>query len=230
MPKPNLGPLLKRCFLFSELKASQLKSIEKQIAIKHFKTGKVLYLEDAAVESLYLLQAGSVKLTKFMSDGREQILNIVKPDHLIGLEGLFLDKYTTTAEALTEATVLSIEKKALTELIKSDIQIAFKMMESLNDELETAKRMLLDLGLKTARERMASFLLSQISPADAEKKEEITLQLALSRKEIASVLGLTQETVIRILSDFNATHLIHLDGKMITVKNVKRLKMIAESE
>jgi CRP/FNR family transcriptional regulator len=225
----SLTGLLKRCYIFSELKITQLKNLEKKISIKHFKTGKVLYMEEAPGDHVLLLEAGTVKLTKFMPDGREQILRIVKPVNLMGMEALFVDKYTTTAEAITETTVLAIDKVELKKVIQNDVQMAFKMMQALHTELEAAKRMLCDLGLKTARERMASFLVAQVDPAML-AAETVKLQLDLSRKEIASVLGLTQETVIRILSDFNATKLINLDGKNMVIQNLPRLKLVADSQ
>jgi CRP/FNR family transcriptional regulator len=163
-----------------------------------------------------------VKTSSALPDGREQILGISGPGDLLGFEALYENAYGCTAEAVTEVEVCGLPRAKLSELLSRHPEISLNFIRLLNRELERSRTQVRDLGVKDAKERVASLLLSLSPGRDAK-----TFSLALTRAEIAEMVGVAPETLIRILSEFKRKKLIQARGREIAILNPARLSTLA---
>lgn len=213
------GCIIREVTIFSDLGVRELESISRLIHLCKYRRHQILFLEDNPAQTAFIVKSGMIKVSKSLEDGREQILRILKSGDVLGFEAIYKDSYSAMAEALSEAQLCCLNKERFLHLLETNPGISLKMVQALGGELEEARSKIRDLGLKNARERMASFLVSQLSPSDKSGSKGQKLTLGLSRQEISEMVGLSQETVSRILSEFKKNKIIKTNRKEIVILN-----------
>ncbi len=213
--------------IFSDLGDDELESISRLIHLSKYRRHQIIFLEDNPAQTVFIIKSGMIKVSKSLEDGREQILSILKSGDILGFEAIYEDSYCATAEVVSDAELCCLDKGKFLRLLETNLRISLKMVKALGKELEEARSRIRDLGLKSARERVATFLLSQISPLDKSKSKRQKLTLGLSRQEISEMVGLSQETVSRILSEFKKGKLIKAERKEIVILNPDRLASLS---
>ena len=150
--------------------------------------------------------SGSVRTYKILSDGRRQVGGFYLPGDIFGLE--FADEHTLSAEAIGDAKVLVVKRSALNALAGRDASVAQQLFALTGRELHRVQDRIL-LLIKNARERVASFLLEMVERAS----ENNTIELPMSRRDIADHLGLTIETVSRSLTQIENTGAVEFPSR-----------------
>jgi CRP/FNR family transcriptional regulator, anaerobic regulatory protein len=168
--------------------------------------GETLFAEGEESNSVYEVVRGMVRLYKLLPDGRRQITGFLSAGHLLGIapEGACI----YTAEAITEVTLCRYARPAFERLIDDVPGFARRLLAVASHELQAAQEQMLLLGRKTATEKVASFLLA-IAKAEGEGQAQ-SVEVPMSRSDIADYLGLTIETVSRTLSKLRQDGLIAL--------------------
>jgi CRP/FNR family transcriptional regulator, anaerobic regulatory protein len=158
---------------------------------------------------------GIATLTQTMEDGRRQMVGLLQPSDFVGRPGRNQAAYDVTAA--TDVVMCCFRKKPFEALIVKTPHVAQRLLEMTLDELDAAREWMLLLGRKTAREKIASFLciLARREAALHQKTVTgaITVDLPLTREEMADYLGLTLETVSRQISALRREGLVELIGK-----------------
>lgn len=192
---------------YSGLTAEQVCQIRELLVKKTCKPHTVLFRQGEPDSLLFTLRRGLVKLTYSLPDGREQILGLRVAGQLLGFEALSDHRHPYTAETLTETELCGIRPQDMLRVLEQNPGSALRIIDDLNQELQRAQALIRDLGLKSAPERLASFLLSLRKHHDLRDK---LLVVPLSRREIAELLGLTIETVSRNITRFARKGLIQV--------------------
>jgi CRP/FNR family transcriptional regulator, nitrogen fixation regulation protein len=152
-----------------------------------------IYAENEQADYLYKVVSGSVRTYKLLADGRRQIGGFYLPGDIFGLE--VGDDHTFSAEAVVDSKVLVVKRTSIMGLAARDAEIASQLWSMTARELQRTRNHIM-LLIKTARERVAGFLLEMASRQPASNE----IDLPMSRRDIADYLGLTIETVSRTLS------------------------------
>ncbi len=168
-----------------------------------FARDEEIYGQDEAADLLYRLLSGGVRTSRVMGDGRREIGDFFRKGDLFGFETSLQHRFA--AEALQDSVVLVLKRSTLDpnggDLERLD-------SASLNRDLDRAQEHLALLGRKSAREKVSGFLLDLV-----EKSAGETIDLPMGRQDIADYLGLTSETVSRMLSQLKATLVVSFSGK-----------------
>lgn len=219
---------IRKTTIFADLKEDELSRIEKFIIEKTFPKKHIIFWEEDPVNNIYLIKRGNIKLYKTQSDGCSQILRIDGTGGVLGFNSLFCEKYFATAETITESVLCQIKTDAFRKLLDKEPTINLGLLKAASRELEKNEYLLFTLGTRTAKERLAYFLLtlynSQCDCEDNPKK----INLLISRQEISEHLGMKQETVIRNLSKLKGEKVIDIKGKEIIIRNPETLEEIAQ--
>lgn len=184
-----------------------------------FEKGEEIYGESEKAECIYKVLAGAVRTYNILQDGRRQIGGFYLPGDLFGLEAD--ERYSMSAEAVVNANILVIRRKAIATASQRDPRIMGMLLSSTARELNRARNHAL-LLVKTAQERVASFLLEMASrlPGD-------TVELPMCRQDIADYLGLTIETVSRTLTQLGNLRAIEIpSSRRIILRNPKALAQL----
>jgi len=224
--------LIKENTLFSDLSEGQLSSFKDVIVSYTYNKRDVIFLEGDAVEGLYVVRTGRVKLLRGSVKGKEQIIKILNPGDILGFEIFYGgDTYTNTAIVMEDCDLCYIKKDDFFSIIDRDSNLARKLILSLGRELNEAYGRIGNLGLLNAREKMAHLLATLAGEYGVDEAGgRIRLNLTLSRLEIAELLGITQETSIRLLKGFKEEGIISIKRKEIIIIFPKRLLTIAGIE
>lgn len=160
--------------------------------------------EDA--DYAYQIISGAVRTYKILSDGRRQINSFHLPSDLFGLENGATHRFT--AEAIVETKVRLTRQRNLLGTLANGEAGASKLLHLVTRNLQHAENHMLLLGRKTARERVAAFLLEM----DGRLSHPNMMILPMTRRDIADYLGLTLETVSRALSLLKDENMLRFDG------------------
>jgi CRP/FNR family transcriptional regulator, nitrogen fixation regulation protein len=163
-----------------------------------------IFAQDEDADLVHLLISGTVRTTRLLSDGRRQVGEFYYPGDLIGLETGVVHRFS--AEAISDCTVLVVRRSALRTFLEEG-QLERAIWEAARRELERTQEHLLVLGRKTACEKVASFLMGL---AQRERAERVVMPM--SRQDMADYLGLTIETVSRMLTQLQGQSVVQFDG------------------
>ena len=187
--------------------------------------------EGDPAEHFFNVTAGTAKLFKLLPDGRRQITGFAATGYFLGLA--VSSSYAFSAEALDPVRICRFSRTKLRGLLDDFPALEKKLLEVASNELVVAQEQMLLLGRKTARERLASFLIARANmlphcAGHTQNGTRETIRLPMARSDIADYLGLTIETISRTLSRFKAEQLIEIPNNAeITVLKHETLDDIA---
>lgn len=188
-------------------------SVELTGAAMPFGRGEEIYGEGESADYIYKVISGSVRTYKMLNDGRRQIAAFHLPGDVFGLEAG--EEHAFSAEAVCQSTILVVKRSAVSAVAAKDAMIARQLWNLTVSELQKMQDHVV-LLIKSAQERVASFLV-QMASRMPEGKE---IELPMSRQDIADYLGLTIETVSRMLTQLETRATIALpSSRRIVLRN-----------
>lgn len=211
----------------SSLKDDELSSLSKYMSGQRLTPGHDLFSEGDEATSVYTVTEGVVKAHKLMPDGRRQITGFFFAGDFVGLA--HGNQCSYSAEAAGPIKVCRFEKKRFDSVLDEFPKMRSRLLSDASDELASAHNQMLLLGRKTARERLATFLLMVDRRTEEWRRNPDILELPMTRNDIADYLGLTTETVSRTFTQFRKDGLIVAKGTQ-DVQIVDREGLEAEAE
>ena len=194
-------------------KGQRADTIELMGALMPIGRNSEIYGENEPADYLYKVVSGTVRTYKVLVDGRRQIGAFYLPGDIFGLETG--DDHTFSAEAITDCKIVVIKRSAVVALAARDNDVARQMWALTARELQRAQDHILVL-IKSAQERVAGFLLEMADRAAGAG----TIELPMSRQDIADYLGLTIETISRTLTQLEKSAAIAVPtSRRIVVRN-----------
>ena len=183
--------------------------------------GEEIYAQEEEADLVYQVTSGCVRTTRLMSDGRRQIGSFYYPGDVFGLEQG--GEHRFSAEALSDSVVQVAKRKAAVLAAGQDAFDRF-MAQALMTELERTQDHLLLLGRKTACERVATFLLEAADRAGGTR-----IDLPMGRQDMADYLGLTIETVSRMVTQLQTGGVVDFPCcRQFIVRNRAALQRMSE--
>lgn len=170
------------------------------------KMDEAIYRDGDRAESIYQVVSGAVRGSKHFSDGHRRIAAFHLPGQVFGLE--YGSIHGSAAEATIDSILRSVKRSSIEEAAKLDAQVACELWWMTADDLRHARDSMQIVGQKTASDRVMSFLLEMDSSIAAMGEVE----LPMCRRDIADYLGLTLETVSRVLSRLQNQHVLTFSG------------------
>jgi CRP/FNR family transcriptional regulator, nitrogen fixation regulation protein len=201
-----------------------LVALERNGSRRTFARDEEVYGEGDPGDCWYKVVAGTVRITKLLVDGRRHIAEFCFSGDCFGFDNTPERVYA--AEAVGEVVVMRFPRRATERLIDENPQLARRFCDMTMRDLAHAQTRMLLLGRMTAPERVASFLLEMFDRGDAGR----AVELPMSRTDIADYLGLTIETVCRVLSGFKRDGAIAIPtAHRIELRNRAALEAIGEA-
>ena len=196
-------------------------------AVANFRRNTTIFNEGDEAEYSYKVVSGAVRLSKMMSNGRRQVAEFALPGDFIGLN--WLNEHAMTAETLSDVTLICYSRSRLDRLSDENPEIRAELFSTLRHDLWAAQNHLVLLGRQSALERVACFLLDMMARGKNIGKDMIPLPMA--RRDIADYLGLTIETVCRMLTRLKQCCTIDIPNRhSIIVRNLRALQRTANPE
>ena len=179
---------------------------------------------------LVLIEGVSIRY-RVLHDGRRQILNITLPGDFIGFPGCFFENALYSIAALTDCVVSSIPFAQLLGFFETYPRLAAAIFWSFSCETAMYAEHLIDVGRRSALERVAHFLLELATRLQAiGLADECSYQMPLTQELIGDALGLSVPHVNRTLRQLREENLVAIEGQRVVIKNVEALSRLADFE
>jgi CRP-like cAMP-binding protein len=213
------------CRFFTDEGCIKKSEMDAVGVVVRFSRNETIYAKDDEARFSYKVIEGAVRLSRIFADGRRQIVNFFLPDETFGIE--LSDAYSATAEAVGEVVALRCPRLCISQLTEGDPDIGQKRLAMFSKSLAAAERHVAMLGHQSAKERVASFFMALEMQRRSDGSR--TLDLPLSRQDIADYLGLTIETTCRALSELKRQAIIATPSRRrIVIRDLGGLQAIAE--
>jgi CRP/FNR family transcriptional regulator len=169
--------------------------------------GQALFREGDAATRVFSVTRGTLKLYKLLADGRRQVTGFMHPGDFLGIS--VDDEHAFSAEAVEESQLCWFPRARFDDFVEEHSAMERELYRTAAHELAAAQQQMVLLGRKTATERLATFLLLLAGRA---KGASGVVRLPMSRSDIADYLGLTKETVSRVMSALRSERVIRLQA------------------
>lgn len=212
--------------VFKGMNDADLQPLRKVTRSRHYNKGAFIFHEGECSETLFVVNEGLIKLTKTSAEGKEQIVRLLFPGDFFGLNSLLREeKNYVNAEAVQQTVICSIEKKDLLKTMEGNAQLSFRFLLAVNDRLYEADESIGNLSLLEVEQRLARALLLF---NDKMNTKNGIFTLPFSKKDLASFIGTTPESVSRKLIAFMSQNWISMDGqRKIQILELNQLKALA---
>ncbi|GAB3167871.1 response regulator [Telluribacter humicola] len=199
-----------------------LSKLAEDKKIKYIRKKETIYTEGSYPTGIFFLQKGKVKAYKANEFGKEYITDLYKEGDFFGYVDLLQGvPYQDSVVALEDAEVAIIPKDDFFNLLQGSRDVSSKFIRMLSNEIKEREDRLLQLAYNSVRKRVAEALVMLVNRYQNDHSKPFSM--AITREDIASIVGTATETVIRTLSDFKEEQLVDMKGSLITVLNYDRL-------
>ncbi|WP_449411355.1 Crp/Fnr family transcriptional regulator [Methylobacterium komagatae] len=216
--------------LISVCSVLALAELEELEALSHHLTldkGQTLFGQGEPAGSVYNVIDGVLRLTRLLPDGRRQVMGFALPGDFLGLA--LQERYSVSAEALGPVETCRFGREDFAEVMAFKPHLLKSLHERAGYELNLAQEQMLLLGRRTAEEKVVAFLLSLRDRYARTGHASVTVELPMGRQDMADHLGLTIETVSRMLSRLDRAHAILLVPGGVRLLDLPRLERMAAS-
>ncbi len=220
----NLPRYLSVLPLFSDLSAPELERLAAGCTLRRLARGEMVFHCGEPCEAFHVTVTGQVKLFVLSPTGQEKVIEIVAPGQSFAEALMFTNRaYILSAQALTDALVVSIGKATVVGEIERDPRFAMRMLAGISRRLHGLVHDVEAYALHSGLQRVIGYLLRDQPAEDCVSGDVITVSLPVSKATIASRLSLTPEYFSRVLHELEQAGLVRIDKRDIHILDAKRL-------
>ena len=223
-PNCDWCPHRKNC-LYELLGTKDAKKAWKDMRLAHpFRAGEVVFHEGTTPQGAYIVCTGKVKIYKSSRTGQQLITRIESPGDLLGQITLLASEgpYTGTAEALEPSVVSMVPAADFFKFLEKHPNASLALLREMAKDVRRGENKARDIAFKPARNRLADTLLRMMKPG---KPKPVVS--GIKRRDLAEMAGLTIETAVRLLKDFEERDLIQKKDKDLVILNEGELRGLA---
>lgn len=190
------------------------------------KADHVYYAGDA-FKAVYAVRSGAIKTLNIRQDGTEQITGFYLPGEIIGMDGLATNHHTNAAIALETSAVCEIPFGRLEELSTKLPSLQRRFFQLMSKEIANDQQLISLLSKNSAEERISALLLSISTRNHSRGLSAEKFYLPMSRSDMGNYLGLTIETVSRVMGRLHKQGLIVVDKKHVHIQDISQLRALS---
>lgn len=209
--------------IFNHLPKESMALISKVAQHRTYKKDEYLFRADESGEALYIVHSGEVRLFHLTHEGDEQLLRVLYPGDFTGEWSLFntVQDDETFAQVTMDSEICVIPVDKFQEMLLDYPQVALKLLEEMSRRLSQSQEQTIHIANRPIAKRLAWYLTSEIGPDRSTAK----VHLPLSRKDLATYLGTTPESITRAFKQLEERGLIdQLSSDVIVVPVVDELR------
>ncbi|MBA6390598.1 fumarate/nitrate reduction transcriptional regulator Fnr [Colwellia sp. BRX10-3] len=215
------------CLPFS-LNDKELETLDNIIDRKlPIQKGEQIFNDGQPMQALYAIRSGTFKTYTINKQGEEQITGFHLAGDLLGFDAIANAEHPSFAKALETSMVCEIPYNTLDNLSNSMPKLKKQILRMMSTEIREDHEMLTLLNRKNAEQRLATFISTLSIRYHARGLSASEFRLSMTRSDIGNYIGLTVETISRLLNRFHKNGLIEVDGKLITILNIEKLNQCA---
>ena len=221
----QLGQTLGKVPLFAGLAENELAFLAQRTVPRRYAAGELIFSEGEPCAGLYVVESGLVRIFKSSASGREQVLSVDGPGSSIAELPVFDGgAYPASAAAVGDAVLLFVGKQDFQALFLAHPQVGLKVLRVVGARLRRLVGIIEELSFTTVRHRLAAYLFRLAQSSHKRTAEGPVVTLPVHNQELAAQIGTVRELVSRNLSRLQAEGLVKIDGREVTLCNLKALE------
>lgn len=202
--------------------------VKSNYTVHHYKKNEMIHCEGDIPTHMMVLAAGKVKVYKEGVGSRTQIIRMLKPGEHFSYRAIIAnDGYNTNVSAFEASTVYMIKADIFISILKNNNAFCYRFLEEIASDLGASDARTVNLTQKHIRGRLAEALLLLRKNYGVEE-DGATINIYLSREDLASLSNMTTSNAIRTLSNFVNEHIIAMDGRKLKLIDEDRLRKISK--
>jgi CRP/FNR family transcriptional regulator, anaerobic regulatory protein len=217
--------------IFSFLSEDDLKKIVDMTGHKSYKKGDVLCREGDRSDTLFIINEGQVKISKFIKDGKEQIIHIYSNGDFFGELSLFStdEIYNFDVYAISDVLLCTLTKHDMDKILIINPEISLKLLQVITSRLTQTENLAQNLATNDAVIRIASMLIEFAEKYGVQTELGLKVNLPINREEMANYAGVTRETISRKLRSLEELGIISLkSNKTLIINQLDLLRSYVE--
>lgn len=209
--------------IFNHLDATEMAEIVKETRSVTHKRGDTIYRAGEMSDGLYIVHTGRVKIYRLSDTGKEQVVRILGPGDFTGELSLFSKSvHDAYAEAMERVELCVMDREDFQKFLFQYPAISLKVLTELSSRLAQTENQAAAIAMESTEARIAMYLANQV-----DETQHPVLTLAMSRKDLASHLGTSPETISRKLAEFeDAGWIRQLGQREIEVLDLDALLLV----
>jgi len=213
--------------IWQVLTPDEQEYLKANFLVQQFKKNEIIHYEGDRPTHIMCLVRGKVKIYKEGVGGRNQILRIMQPISYFAYRAILADEnYNASASAFEASTVIFVPKDVILGLIHKNLDVAFFFIRALAIDLGVSDARQVNLTQKHIRGRLAESLIFMKDNYGLEE-DGVTINVYLSREDLANLSNMTTSNAIRTLSMFVSERVITMDGRRIKIIDEDKLRKIS---
>ncbi len=226
MEKPdfNIPRFLSIHPLFGSVSGDELERLAQGCTVRRLQRGDAVFRVGEPCNEFHIVVLGQVKLFALSPTGQEKVIELVGPGHSFAEALMFMNKpYILSAQALTQALLLSVSKQAIVAEIERDYRFSLRLLAGVSRRLHGLIHDIESSALRTGTQRVIGYLLRECSADGTNPNERYTVSLPVSKATIASRLSLTPEYFSKVLHELEQANLVSIDKRDIHITDMAGL-------
>jgi CRP/FNR family cyclic AMP-dependent transcriptional regulator len=220
--------ILRAAPLFHRLNASDSEALSREFTAQRVVRGEIIFEEGQTGDNVYVVLSGLVKLGCHGDDGRQVLVDLIGPAGEFGELSVFdPGPRATTATAARRGQLAFIPGAVLAEWAGGHPQMALQLLGVLARRLRRTNNFVGDYVLTDAKVRIAKQLLDLARRFGTVERSRLYVRHGLTQDELAQLVGISRETLNRVLANFAARGWLYLDGRTIVISNSERIVRLA---
>ncbi|WP_169338754.1 Crp/Fnr family transcriptional regulator [Heyndrickxia acidiproducens] len=214
--------------IFNHLEEEQMAKIAESAETLELQKGEMLFRAGEKDDTLYIINTGKIRIFRLSDSGKEQLVRILDPGDFTGELAVFQpgEVHDNYAEALQKSSVCLIKQKDLQAYLLEYPQISVKILAEMTKRLKDSEKQTAQVAIENVESRIISFLINCVEKNGA---NHTTITLPMSKKDLASYLGTTPETISRKFTILEKQGLIEqLPKKKIKIPDLDQLLLHAD--
>ena len=218
---------LNRVELFSGLSLEDAARIEGMSEVVKVRRRHVIFTPGDSSDKIYMLKSGLVKISRVTQEGKELTLHFLSAGDVFG-EGALIDKAprNTLASAYEDCVLQSIDRESALQFMATNTDFILKLTQLIADRRRKLENKIDNLLFKSAHARLAGLFLELSDEFGVRDSRGVIINLKLTHREIANLIGSTRETVSFALLDLRKDKLIQNDGKRVILLDIPGIKKL----
>ena len=214
--------------IFNHLEDAEMDMIAASARVLHLQKGEILFHAGERDDTLYIVNSGKVRMYRLSDSGKEQLVRILHPGDFTGEYTIFQPGSTheNYAEALENTSICQINQVDVQRYLVEYPEISLKILSEVTKRLESSERQTAQVAIENVESRLIAYLLELV---EKESNSQPIVTLPMSKKDLASYLGTTPESISRKFTSLEQHGLIEqLPKKRIKILDVDELLFHAE--
>lgn len=214
---------LKEFEFFKFCSEEEIKEILGIISVKKVKKREVIFYEGDECQFIYFIVKGIIKVNKTTADGREQIVNMLATSDMFPHIGLFSGGlYPATTIAMEDSTLYALHVEDFKRILEVNPLLSIKLLQNMENKIRALQGRLANIMNNDTTEKVKNMLYSLAKTHGLKIGKEIEIDIEVTHQNIADMLGLTRESVSRIMSQLKKEGTIYYKGNKIRIYKIEK--------